>query len=173
MMSYSRLNNILKSIGIKISKDSVIDYISYTAQSYLIFRVENYYSAFVDKETTPKYYFEDNGLLNLFLVNEDSILLENLVAIILKRRYGRDFYYIKSDNLDVDFFVPSTGEVIQVAYSLSNISSDSKTAALLKAHTKIEGARKFTVITFEEEDEIAVKDIKVKVTPIWKHALNT
>ena len=170
-LSYSRLHNILKSIGIGISKDSIIDYVSFAVQSYLIFRVENYFSKFVEKETTPKYYFEDNGFLNLFLVDEDPRLLENLVAVILKRKYGNDFYYIKTESLDIDFFVPSTGEVIQVAYSLRNISSDRETAALVKAHMKIKEAIKFTIVTFEEENEITIKDTSIRVVPIWKFSL--
>lgn len=170
-LSYSRLHNILKSIGIGISKDSIIDYVSFAVQSYLIFRVENYFSKFVEKETTPKYYFEDNGFLNLFLVDEDPRLLENLVAVILKRKYGNDFYYIKTESLDIDFFVPSTGEVIQVAYSLRNISSDRETAALVKAHMKIKEAMKFTVVTFEEENEITIKETSIRVVPIWKFSL--
>ena len=66
-ISYSKLHNILKTIGVKISKDIVIDYIGYAKQSFLIFTIKNYFSKFVEKETTPKYYFNDNGLLNLFL----------------------------------------------------------------------------------------------------------
>ena len=43
-VSYSKLHNILKSIGINISKDIVIDYIGYAKESYLIFAVRNYFS---------------------------------------------------------------------------------------------------------------------------------
>lgn len=114
--------------------------------------MENYYSKFIDKETTPKYYFEDNEFLNLFLVNEEPRLLENLVAIILKKKYGNDFYYIKTDSMDIDFFIPSTGK-------------------LYKSHIKMKEALKFTVITFEEENEITVKNANIKVIPIWKYAL--
>lgn len=170
-LSYSRLHNILKSIGFSISKDSVIDYIYFTLQSYLIFRVENYFSKFVDKETTPKYYFEDNGFLNLFLVNEEPRLLENLVAVILKKKYGNDYYYVKTDSLDIDFFIPSTGEVIQVAYSLNNISSEREIKSLVKANMTMKEALKLTVITFEEEKEMTIKDTKIKVIPIWKYSL--
>lgn len=40
-----------------------------------------------EKETTPKYYFSDNGLLNLFLDKAEARLLENPVAINLWNRY--------------------------------------------------------------------------------------
>ena len=52
-ISYSKLHNILKTIGVKISKDIIIDYIEYAKQSFLIFTIKNYFSKFVEKETTP------------------------------------------------------------------------------------------------------------------------
>jgi uncharacterized protein len=61
----------------------------------------------VDKETSPKYYFTDNGILNLFLLDPETSLLENLVAINLLRIYGRDdavFFYNKG--IEVDFVIP-------------------------------------------------------------------
>ncbi len=170
-ISYSHLHNILKSIGITISKDAVIDYISYTLQSYLIFKVENYFSKFVDKETKAKYYFEDNGLLNLFLTKEEPRLLENLVAIILRKRYKDDFYFVKTPSLDIDFFVPETGELIQAAYSIENISSERETSSLLKAKKTMKEAVSFTIITFEEEKVLSLDGITIKVIPIWKYAL--
>ena len=42
----------------------------------------------VEKETSPKYYFMDTGLLGLMLLDCKSAQLENLVAIELIRRYG-------------------------------------------------------------------------------------
>lgn len=39
------------------------------------------------KKTTPKYYFSDNGLLNLFLDKAEARLLENPVAVNLWNRY--------------------------------------------------------------------------------------
>lgn len=81
------MHNTLKTIGVGISKDAVIDYVGYAQQSYLIFAIRNYYSKFVDKETTPKYYFSDNGLLNLFLDKAEARLLENPVAVNLWNSY--------------------------------------------------------------------------------------
>lgn len=167
-VSYSKLHNTLKTIGVGISKDVVIDYVGYAQQSFLIFAIRNYFSKFVDKETTPKYYFNDNGLLNLFLNKEEPRLLENLVAINLFNKYKNQVYYLKGQNLDADFFIEETGEVIQVAYSLSNISDDRETRSLLEAAKSVKSAKRFIVITFEEEKEIIMDGIKIEVIPVWK-----
>ena len=169
-VSYSKLYNILKSIGINISKDVVIDYISYAKESYLIFAVKNYFLKFVDKETTPKYYWNDNGLLNLFLNKEEPRLLENLVAISLKNNFD-EIFYLKAQNLDADFFVPETGTVIQAAYSLASISDDRETKTLLQAAKTVKEAKRFVIITFEEENELEIDGVKIEVIPVWKWLL--
>lgn len=167
-VSYSKLHNTLKTIGISISKDIVIDYISYARQSFLIFAIRNYFSKFVDKETTPKYYFNDNGLLNLFLNKEEPRLLENLVAINLWNKYKDNVYYLKGQNLDADFFVEETGEVIQVAYSAINISNARETKTLIEAAKSLKEAKRFIIITYEEEKEITTDGVKIEIIPVWK-----
>ena len=74
-ISYTKLHGILKSIGISVGKESIIDYIQYAKDAYLIFSVQNYYARFAEKESNPKYYFSDNGLLNLFLDDKKPSLL--------------------------------------------------------------------------------------------------
>ena len=170
-ISYSKLHNILKTIGVKISKDIVIDYIGYAKQSFLIFTIKNYFSKFVEKETTPKYYFNDNGLLNLFLNKEEPRLLENLVAINLWNNYKGNVYYLKSQSLDVDFFIEETGTAIQVAYSITNISDDRETKSLVEAAKTLKEAKEFVIITYEEEKELNIDGVKIQVIPVWKWLL--
>ena len=172
-ISYSKLHNILKTIGVKISKDIVIDYIGYAKQSFLIFTIKNYFSKFVEKETTPKYYFNDNGLLNLFLNKEEPRLLENLVAINLWDNYKGNVYYLKSQNLDVDFFIEETGTAIQVAYSITNISDDRETKSLVEAAKTLKEAKEFVIITYEEEKELNIDGVKIQLIPVWKWLLKT
>ena len=167
-VSYSKLHNTLKTIGVNISKDVVIDYVGYAQQSFLIFAIRNYFSKFVDKETTPKYYFNDNGLLNLFLTNEEPRLLENLVAVNLWNKHNGEVYYLKGQNLDADFYIEETGEVIQVAYSIKNISNDRETKSLVTAAKTLKEAKRFVIITYNEEDEIILDGMKIEVIPVWK-----
>ena len=45
-VSYAKLYGSLKAIGVRVSRDSVIDYIGYITDAYLLFKVYNYFSAF-------------------------------------------------------------------------------------------------------------------------------
>ena len=62
-LSFSRLTNILKSAGTLIGKQTVINYVGYMKESYLLFTLQNYMAKLAEKETSPKYYFMDTGLL--------------------------------------------------------------------------------------------------------------
>ena len=74
--------------------------------------------------------------------------------------------------MDVDFFVEGTGEVIQVAYSITNISSDREVRGIVAAAKSVKEARSFIIVTYEEEKELVVEDVNIKVIPIWKWLLN-
>ena len=95
-------------------------------------------------------------------------MLENLVAINLWNKYKENVYYLKGHNLDADFFVEETGEVIQVAYSAVNISSDRETRTLIEAAKSLKEAKRFIIITYEEEKELTVDGIKIEIIPVWK-----
>ena len=51
-LSYNRLTNILKSSGMSIGKQTVINYVSYMTDSYLLFTLQNYAAKLVEKETS-------------------------------------------------------------------------------------------------------------------------
>ena len=150
-VSYANLHGNLKAIGVKISKDTIIDYVDYIAEAYLVFKVYNHFSAFTERETTPKYYFADNGLLNLFLTDRKSALLENAVAVYLKQHYEDEVCYIKSSvtGLDIDFYIPSEQTAIQVCFDLNDQSSDREIGNLLKASSLMPDLKRLIIITAE------------------------
>ena len=79
-VSFTRITNIVASTGVKISKNTVINYMEYAKDACLLIPIQNIADKLVERETNPKYYFADNGILNLLLLDADTSLLENLVA---------------------------------------------------------------------------------------------
>jgi len=77
--SFNRLKNIINSTGINVGTATLIEYMQYLEESYMIKGISNYHSKITERETKKKYYFRDNGLLNLFLTIGESHLLETLV----------------------------------------------------------------------------------------------
>ena len=122
-VSYNRMSNILSTINGKISVPTVQSYISHTEDAWFLLRLRNITGALSEKESVCKYYFIDNGFLNLFLLDGESSLLENMVALELFRRYGHDpendTVYFYNSGEEVDFYVPEEEWAIQVAFNLS------------------------------------------------------
>lgn len=171
-ISYSRLTNILKSAGAAIGKQTVINYVGYMVDAYLLFTVQNYAAKLVGKETSPKYYFMDTGLLGLLLMDSDTARLENLVAIELARRYGSGNVFYFENNVEIDFYIPAANLAVQVSYSvLDNMDTrERELGAFVKVRNFISEA-KCLIISNSEDAELECDGIKVNVVPIWKWLL--
>ena len=168
--SYNRIANLASTVGKKISVDTVIDYITYLQESWLILPFENIAAKLIDKESNKKYYFIDNGILNLFLIDPVTSLLENQVAIRIRQLYG-DRAYFYSQNVEVDFVVYDEGLAFQVAYSLNDPDTEKREVEALIKLNKVLPMRQLTIITKEEEREIMVGEVSIHVVPIWKWLL--
>ncbi len=171
-ISYTRLQNIITGIGYKISKDVIIDYCGYIKDSFLLFTLENYFASFVDKSSNPKYYFRDNGILNLFGEAKRTALLENIVAINLYR-YNYEMYYLKGNKVDIDFYLPSNKTLIQVAYSLSDsLTYDREVSNLINYANDKEEELKLIIVTYDEKRIIEINNKKIYVIPLKEFLLN-
>lgn len=169
-VSYTRLGNMIKAVGVSCSTATIIEYINYFTDACLVFPLQNYASRFVERETTKKFYFVDNGLLNLFLLENQAALLENICAVEMRKRYGERLYYYLH-NIEVDFYVPEEGVAMQASYRLSDQNTISREVeALVKLHKK-HSLNKAFIVTRDEETTIEKGDLKINVVPVWKWLL--
>ena len=174
-VSYNRISKILSSVSGKISVPTVSNYISYSEDAWLLLRLRNIASSFSDKESICKYYFIDNGLLTLQLLDADSILLENMVALSLFRMYGHDednervFFY--NVNIEVDFYVPEDELAIQVSYSIADPETDKREKEPLEKLPNVHPCRRRIIITYDEEGTLNDKHGIIEVIPCWKWLL--
>ena len=171
-ISYTRLQNTITGIGYKISKDVIIDYCGYIKDSFLLFTLENYFASFVDKSSNPKYYFRDNGILNLFIDGKKTSLLENIVAINLYRN-NYEMYYLKGNKVDIDFYLPNNKTLIQVAYSLDNPDTyDREVSNLINYANDVKDELKLIIVTYDEKRIIEINNKKIYVIPLKDFLLN-
>ena len=174
-ISYNRINNLLSSVGGKLSLATTIKYVEYCEEAWLLLRLRNYASALADKESNCKFYFIDTGILGLFLIDKEAMLLENLVALQLFRIYGHDIdneqVFFFSESYEVDFYVPSHELAIQVSYSLRDEETRKReTEALEKLPKRIPCKRRM-ILTYDETDTIADKYGTIEIVPTWKWLL--
>ena len=162
--------SISRNLGVK-SENTVKKYMDYLQETYIIFEVKRFDRKLKGAGKSPrKVYCIDNGIIlrnvpNLYKNN--GALLENLVAVELKRT-GRKFYYYRHDsNTQVDFFLPLDRELIQVSFELNDQNIDREIRGLERASSEID-ANRFLILTMDPEREIFRNGLKIEVKPVWR-----
>jgi predicted AAA+ superfamily ATPase len=143
--------------------------------SFLFFFVNKFdYSIKTQIQNPRKVYCIDNGfLVNMgFRISEDKgRLLENLVAIELRRREKEIFYY--SEKNECDFVVREANkikEAIQVTYELNEKNKEREIVGLIAALNKFK-LKRGLIITFDQEERLEVEGKIIKLVPVWKWLL--
>ena len=173
--SLKRLEHIIRSTGDSISPTVLKDYLGYMEDAYLTFSVPNLASPMTEQQTLVKRYFADNGILNNFLVNGETKLLENIVAVHLNKLYHntpeeiRLFYYHK--NAEVDFCIPEAELAIQVSYSIDDIDTYEREAGGLAKFLKTYKNYRGIIVTWDTERTITEAGTTIEVMPVWKWLL--
>ena len=163
-LSFNRLKNVIVAAGAPISVPTTIDYAGFAADSWLILPMRNEIGKLTEKESQKKYYLIDNGLLNLFLMNSESSLLENMVAVELCRRYGKEnVFYLNADK-EIDFIIPEEKLAIQVSYSIKDQMTREREVPPLVKYAKGHQDWKCLLITYDEE---SIEE-GISVVPVWK-----
>ena len=170
-VSYQRLRHSVVSTGNNTSLPTIIDYVQYATDSWLVLPMENELSSFTTRESQKKYYFIDCGLLNLFLINPETSLLENLVAIQLMRRYGRDQVRFYRNSHEIDFVVPDSQLAVQVSYSLLEPGTEEREIKPLQHFGATHPGWQLLVITHEEERLLDNGKSHIEILPAWKWLL--
>ncbi len=166
-MTYRSLS---RNLALK-SENTVKKYIGYLQETYLIFEVRRFDRKLKRAGKSPrKVYCIDNGIIMRNIPNfskNNGALLENLVAVQLKRTGREFFYYRHESNAEVDFVLPVDRELIQVCYELSDQNIDREIRGLEKASTEID-AKKFLILTMDQEQEISRNGLKIEVMLVWR-----
>ena len=168
--SFTRLSNIIASTGAKLGKATIINYIEYSKDAFLIYPIKNIADNLTTRETNPKYYFVDNGIISILALDIDTSLLENMVAMELIRRYGIDervFFYNR--NIEVDFYIPDAALAIQVSYNPHKTDEtwQRESTALIK-FTKVLDCQRLLILSYDTEETVEINGKTIEVMPVWK-----
>ena len=165
-----------KQLGIK-STASVLDYLSYFEQAWLLQLMPRFSYSFRAQLVNPrKVYVVDNGLVGAIsasLSGDRDRKLENMVYWSLKRR-GKTLFYFLEDGRECDFVVKAgtaVEAVIQVCTMLNPDNRDREEQGLLKA-MEFFGLSEGLLLTLEQSDQVVYGDKQIKVLPIhqWEIA---
>ena len=168
--SFARLANIVSSGGSKVKAETIAEYLAYAEEAWLIFHVENLFAKLAERESVKKYYITDNGILNLFLIDPNTSLLENLVAVTLLRK-DCEFYFYRSQDCEVDFVIPEEKTAIQVCYNLSDDETRDREFSALYSISRRYELEKCLIISKDTEETFLHNGLEIKAIPAWKWIL--
>lgn len=175
--SIHKFYNFLKSLGMKVSKNTLYLYLNALSDCFLIFLVRNFsYSYKREEQSIPKVYFVDNGLLKILGVEEIGKLMENCVFLELTRRFGyENIRYFRLNNREVDFIVKNGKDIhqlIQACYNIEDFETrEREVKALLEASKELK-CKNLLIVSWDSEDTWNLEGRKVKLTPLWKWLLS-
>lgn len=123
LISSKKISDYLTSQGIKITHNTVINYLTMLENAYIIYKVPRFdIKGKKVLKTLEKYYVVDTGIRNIALGFKSSDLghiIENVVYFELLRR-GYDITVGKKDSLEIDFIAstPNDKKYFQVTLSM-------------------------------------------------------
>ncbi|RMI12497.1 MAG: ATP-binding protein [Calditrichaeota bacterium] len=156
----------------KVSKQTIFDYLHYLEEAYMMVHVQNYRRSFMVRETERKSYFIDNGFVTILsLEDEPGKLLEQGVFLELLKR-GREVYYFR-EKYECDFVAVSEGriaEVIQTTWRLTDQNRDREVRGLLETLKKV-GKDTGFILTENQDETLEVEGKQILVRPAWRWIL--
>jgi predicted AAA+ superfamily ATPase len=176
-LSVHKFYNELKSQGIPISKNAIYEFLDYSIDCFLLFVLHPFEPSIVRQQMRArKAYAIDTGLVNAvtYRFSEDKgKLLENIVFLQLIREEGNRVSYL-NDRKECDFVIQKNQSVtnaIQVCWSLSDETTRKREIRGLLHAAKKFGLHRGYIITFDEEDELDIEGIRIRILPCWKWLL--
>jgi len=171
--TYNSLKRLFSNYS-SLSTDSIIDYIAYLEDAFLIFSVSHYDDSLKQQLNKPrKLYCIDTGMINAVsfkLSSDTGRLYENLVFIHLLHSGSEIYYWQDPKGLEVDFVTKEGLEptrLIQVCSDISDPETKERELNGLLAGMKNFRMQEGTIITADVFGEEKIDGRRVRYVPLW------
>ena len=170
MFSISAFTKTLQQRGIESSKSTVASYLAHLEEAFFVICAEKF--AYSQRQRTAnqvKCYLFDTGFKQLavnFSANKGK-LLENLVAIELRRR-GREFFYFRQRG-ECDFVVVDGGRpvsAIQVCWEINDKNRKREVGGILDARREL-GELEALILSHDGSEAVD----EIPQMPVWRWLL--
>ena len=164
-ISVHRWFNDFKSMGLKVSKDTLYQYLRYFEEAHFVFLAENLLKGGRGRK---KVYLVDNGLyLRVRGFEQDwGKLLENRVFNDLRRK-NDTVRFVKEQSWELDFVAGDTAD--QVSYELNEQSLRRELEGASHG-LKIPSVRRSLIVAQEEVDSVIDARLAT-VLPYWRASI--
>lgn len=175
LYSVNNLTGYLKSLGHKVPKSTVSDYLEWFEDAYFLFTVRIFDASLARSNTNPKkIYCIDHSLVTSVssgVLTNTGHLLENIVFTSLRRLYPAIYYYKTKSGREVDFVVPRHGNsrlLVQVCETLADPQTRKREVTALHEAMAELGLKTGTIVTRNEDESINVEPGIINVVPAWR-----
>ncbi|MDD5343455.1 MAG: ATP-binding protein [Smithella sp.] len=176
LASVSNIEKDLLSLGHRFSKNTLITYLGYAEDAFLLFTVPKFDNKVTRQLRNPKKaYVVDHGLANAvrFSSSDDrGRLLENAVFMTLRREYDNIYYH--TDNTECDFVIQEGRKITgayQVTWALDNEKVYEREVNGLISALKAYKLKEGYIITRDDFQDIKKDGFRIKVWPLWYFSL--
>ncbi len=177
--TYSKLTNSLRSMGLTVSKSTVIRYMQWLEWSFFVSRLEVFSANAKERiQTVKKLYLIDNYFSSQFTSSLSANFGYLMEQAVFNKLHGRSVwdprfelaYWKDYSGNEVDFVVlhnKVVNQLIQVTFA-SNLGEvpERETKALIKA-AKALHCQSGRLITWDIKDKSTIDGIEVVYTPLW------
>lgn len=176
--SVNNIYNDLKSQGLRLSKDSLYQWLDYSCNIFLLHKVPKYSKSIIKQSTSlSKYYVVDFALAKSVLLpqsEEKGKALENAVYMHLARHLNENeqIYYF-NEGAECDFVIANdegVKELIQVCWELDEFNTPRECGGLCAASAAT-GCKKASIITCNQAQSIHYGDLQINVVAAWDFML--
>lgn len=176
--SVNNIYNDLKSQRLKLSKDSLYQWLDYACNIFLLHKVPKYSKSIIKQSTSlSKYYVVDFALAKSVLLpqsEEKGKALENAVYMHLARHLNENeqIYYF-NEGAECDFVIANdegVKELIQVCWELDEFNTPRECGGLCAASAAT-GCKKASIVTCNQAQSIHYGDLQINVVASWDFML--
>ncbi len=172
-ISITKIFNDLKSQGVKVSKNSLYQYIEYLEEAYILFPVKIFSNNVREIQRNPqKIYSLDSGLVDTVSIKNDiGRRFENIVFLELRRKY-KNISYLKLKQ-EIDFCFKDSDKIYLVnsCYQINELTTRNRELnSLAEGMNHLNISQSF-LITNSHEEEITIDKKTIFIIPLWKWLL--
>ena len=178
IVSFSKIERLIKSYGLNVCTETIIKYVSYFIKTFALFELNKFdwkLNSFFS--TTKKYFAVDTGLLSLYRFEDEnySFRIENIIFTELLRKKQKINFAMDSNNKEIDFILQNKNSrietKIQVCLELNENNYKREIGSFLIADKHIRNSKNL-LLTFGENAILQEKNIKIEQKNILEWLLD-
>jgi predicted AAA+ superfamily ATPase len=150
------------------SKDTLFSYYKNLLESMLIYEIRKFSESTYKRLRNPaKIYLTDVGLARKVTSEDSGMVLENIVFLELRKKADEIFYF--DEESECDFVVKEKNKFFpyQVCFELTEKNREREIKGLISCCNWLK-IKDGMILTNDQEEEIKINGIKIRIFPVWK-----